>query len=178
MILFWVISAFGVKRDIKGGAWWRSAWVRVGVLLFVAGALADASALRHFTFHFGVLERFGASGAFAYFGALLVVLGISLAIWARVYLGRNWSPAPALKENHELVTTGPYEMIRHPIYTGILLAMLGSGIVTAPWFVTFFVGSVIFAWRVQKEEALMMKEFPDQYPVYKKKTWALVPFIY
>ncbi len=104
--------------------------------------------------------------------------GVLLAVWARAHLGRNWSPAPALKENHELVTTGPYALLRHPIYTGVILAVLGSALVSPPWFITLIIVIAIFAWRTQVEERIMMKEFPKDYAEYRKHTWRLVPYVW
>ncbi|HEX8994105.1 MAG TPA: isoprenylcysteine carboxylmethyltransferase family protein, partial [Candidatus Paceibacterota bacterium] len=118
------------------------------------------------------------SAPLAVFGVLLCVFGIGYAIWARWHLGKNWSPAPALKEKHELVTSGPYRYVRHPIYTGTLIAALGSGIADPYWFFMFALMLVMFVRRVFVEERLMMQEFPEQYPQYKKHTWALIPWVW
>jgi protein-S-isoprenylcysteine O-methyltransferase Ste14 len=83
------------------------------------------------------------------------------------------------KQDPELVTSGPYRYIRHPIYTGILLAALGSSIsVSIFWLVFFVISGVYFIYSANVEEKLMMKEFPKTYPTYKAKTKMLIPFIF
>jgi protein-S-isoprenylcysteine O-methyltransferase len=111
-------------------------------------------------------------------GSMLCVAGIALAIWARLHLGRNWSPAPALKEGHELVTSGPYRLVRHPIYTGILTALLGSSLVSIAALIALVVVGAMFIWRVGAEEKLMMQQFPNEYPQYKRNTRALIPYVW
>ena len=112
-------------------------------------------------------------------GVILCAAGIAIAIWARVYLGRNWSGTPSIKEGHELVTSGPYRFVRHPIYTGMILAFLGSALVAGIiWSVVFLFFTINFLYRIPVEERYMTQLFPDQYPEYKKKTRALVPFIW
>lgn len=183
-ILFWTVSSFGIKRDISRSPWQRLWWLRVTIVTVVLGWLWATSLLGRLT-HYGVPANVlgihhlsPAYAPLAAIGALLCVLGIALAIWARVHLGRNWSPAPALKEGHELVTSGPYRLIRHPIYTGILMALFGTALASTGWFLIFFIVSIVFIRRVYVEEGLMMKQFLKQYPEYKQRTWALVPFVW
>ncbi|HUO50096.1 MAG TPA: isoprenylcysteine carboxylmethyltransferase family protein [Candidatus Paceibacterota bacterium] len=176
-ILYWVISAFGVKRDVRTSPWRRWWWLRIAAICIVFGWLWGTSrwgkALHYVGFFSGPTREI-----LAPIGALLTILGIGIAIWARVHLGRNWSPVPTLKEEHELVTSGPYKLIRHPIYTGILLAAFGSAIVTPTWLIVFVIILVMFVWRVHVEERLMLQQFPTQYPEYKKRTWALIPYVW
>jgi len=148
------------------------------VLVFViVGWLWGASSFGRATSHLWISNA-SVVGPLAAVGAVLCVLGIGIAVWARVYLGRNWSPAPALKHGHELVTSGPYTLVRHPIYTGVILAVLGSTLASPQWLIIFFLITGMFIWRVHVEEALMLKQFPNQYPEYKKRTWALIPYIW
>lgn len=175
-ILYWISSAFGIKRDVSRAGWWRGWWVRI---LIVTAVLALWSRHGGSGLHLGTaLSTSTGNTAVAALGAVLCTLGIALAIWARAHLGRDWSPVPALKEDHALVTSGPYSFLRHPIYTGMLLATLGSGLVVPVWLVVFLATSAMFLWRIRVEENLMLKEFPNEYPAYKKRTWALVPFIF
>jgi protein-S-isoprenylcysteine O-methyltransferase Ste14 len=82
------------------------------------------------------------------------------------------------KQNPELVVTGPYAFVRHPIYGGILLALLGSTIgLGILWLVPLVLGGVYLVYAAKREEKLMLEQFPDQYPAYMKRTRMLVPFI-
>jgi protein-S-isoprenylcysteine O-methyltransferase len=85
----------------------------------------------------------------------------------------------SLKTGHELVTTGPYRLVRHPIYAGILTAVLGSTLVAGGfWLVLFLVAAPFFVYSAKTEERLMMQQFPETYPDYKKRTYALIPFVW
>jgi protein-S-isoprenylcysteine O-methyltransferase Ste14 len=111
-------------------------------------------------------------------GVALCVLGIAIAIWARIYLGRNWGMPMTLKQDPELVTTGPYSYVRHPIYTGMLLAMLGSALATnLLWLVILICLGAYFIYSALQEQKIMLKEFPDAYPAYMKRTKMLIPFV-
>jgi protein-S-isoprenylcysteine O-methyltransferase Ste14 len=117
--------------------------------------------------------------AFAVAGLLLTMLGCAFAIWARLTLGSNWSSMPDVKQSHELVTTGPYALVRHPIYSGLLLALAGSVAASG-------VGGIVLVWallaisyalKFRQEERLMMETFPDAYPEYRKRIKAIIPGI-
>lgn len=112
-------------------------------------------------------------------GLILDVAGLAFFVWARQRLGRNWSQTVSAKEGHELVTSGPYRYIRHPMYTGGFIACLGSAIVAGGAFVFLlvFLGA-IFLWRVGAEDKLMEQQFPNEYPDYKKRTKAVIPFVW
>jgi protein-S-isoprenylcysteine O-methyltransferase Ste14 len=111
-------------------------------------------------------------------GLALFVLGLALAVWARVYLGRNWGMPMSQKADPELVTTGPYSSVRHPIYTGFILAMIGTAIaVSWYWLVVVIVIGAYFLYSAVVEERTMARLFPDSYPQYKRSTKMLVPFI-
>ena len=106
--------------------------------------------------------------------------GLAFAIWARHTLGRNWSGNPTVKEGHELVETGPYRLVRHPIYTGFLLAIAGTGIGRGQVRQLFIFGTAfVLLWaKLRIEESLMLRQFPQTYPGYMKRTKALVPFLF
>lgn len=164
-LIVWACSSVGVKRDVKKLDWWYS---------FFTFAIATSLALVGLYY----LPLVPSTGIQGYFGVGFAALGIGLAIWARWHLGKNWSPAPALKAHHELVTSGPYHFIRHPIYTGLLLALLGSSIVSLPWVFILVGAGLLFIRRVGMEEHLMLQQFPQQYPAYQKQTKALLPLIW
>ena len=180
-ILFWSVSAFNVKRDIDRdrNPWRRLAWLRIVIFVVIIIFLLNRTSLAKLTYYWGSFRSFHSNFTFALLGAILCVLGIALAVWARVHLGRNWSSHPNLKEDHELITSGPYQLVRHPIYTGISAAMLGTAFVFPAWRTLFFVAAFfIFIWRIKVEEDIMTKQVPNQYPEYKKRTWALVPWVW
>jgi len=136
----WGVSAFNVKRDIRGGYGniWQHLWllrlvVAAIVLLFVAARIATGTA--HFTNSRLIFSRviFPQSTVIGWTAAVLSVIGVGFAIWARAHLGRNWSSRPATKEHHELVTTGPYAYVRHPIYTGIILMAFATALTGSIW---------------------------------------------
>ena len=111
-------------------------------------------------------------------GASVVLLGVGLAVYARIYLGRNWGMPMSRKEEPELVTGGPYAFVRHPIYTGIVLAMLGSAIgESVIWVVMLTVFAPYFVYSARREEQLIREQFPAQYPDYMRRTKMIVPFV-
>jgi len=118
---------------------------------------------------------------FGIIGVIISVTAVAFAIWARIELGTNWSGAViTLKEDHKLITSGPYKFVRHPIYTGYFLATLGTAFTLgtiASYLATLmiFLGFLI---RMNKEESLMTAQFPKEYPEYKKQSKKILPFIW
>ena len=111
-------------------------------------------------------------------GALITAIGLLFAIWARVEIGRNWSGTVTIKRDHELIFSGPYALVRHPIYTGLILAFIGSAIARGQWRGVFAV-VVIWAslWRkFRVEERWMIERFGKQYAAYRRRVPAIVPF--
>jgi len=170
-ILYWAISAIGVKKNIHNNEWRRNVGIRILLVVLVIIALQFSSFWRFFGYQSNFIVQL--------IGVALCVLGMVFAVWARWHLGKNWSGTPSIKENHELVTSGPYRFVRHPIYTGMLVALLGSaftgGVV---WLAIFIIFCVNFLYRVPLEERYMMQIFPQEYPEYKKKTKILIPFLW
>lgn len=116
----------------------------------------------------------------AAFGILVAVSGVCFAIWARRHLGGNWSGRIMLKKGHTLVTTGPYSIVRHPIYTGIAGFALGGFVALGDIFGLFvLLGTLICCFlRIKAEERLMQENFGKEYVDYKKRTKTFIPFIY
>jgi protein-S-isoprenylcysteine O-methyltransferase Ste14 len=112
-------------------------------------------------------------------GAVFVVVGLLFTVWARVHLGRNWSGIITLKEDHELITSGPYRIVRHPIYTGLLLAFLGQAIAWGEWRGLVVMPIAVWAfWRkLRLEERWMLEQFGDKYRAYRQRVAALIPFL-
>ena len=113
-------------------------------------------------------------------GAVIAAGGLLFAIWARGYLGGNWSGTVTLKQGHELVTHGPYAIVRHPIYTGLLLGLAGTAVARAEWRGVLAVALVFFSlWRKLKlEERWMGETFGAAYEDYRRGTRALAPFLF
>jgi protein-S-isoprenylcysteine O-methyltransferase len=107
----------------------------------------------------------------------LTALGIALAIWARFYIGENWSSAVTIKVGHQLIRTGPYALVRHPIYSGLLLAMIGTALARRePRGLLAFVLLWLGFWiKSRMEEGFMRKTFGPEYEEYSRSTGALIP---
>ena len=111
------------------------------------------------------------------FAVCLTAAGIAFAIWARFYLGQNWSSAVTIKVGHELIRSGPYAWVRHPIYTGILIGLFGTALALGKprafiAVVLFFLGFWI---KSRMEERFMVRVFGEQYVDYSRATGALIP---
>lgn len=112
-------------------------------------------------------------------GVVMCAAGLGCLVVARQELGRNWSQTVSAKEDHELITSGPYRYVRHPMYTGGLLACLGSAITCGgPFVFLLLLLGALFLWRVGAEDRLMVRQFPDAYPDYMRRTKALIPFVW
>jgi protein-S-isoprenylcysteine O-methyltransferase Ste14 len=125
-------------------------------------------------------ERFLPLSAWPFWtGAVLTAGGLLFAIWARHRLGKNWSGVVTVKEDHELITTGAYAIVRHPIYTGLLFAFAGSAIAIGEWRGVLAV--VIVLWsllrKLRFEERWMREQFGERYETYSRRVPALVPFV-
>jgi protein-S-isoprenylcysteine O-methyltransferase Ste14 len=116
--------------------------------------------------------------AFQPAGLVLVAGGVFIACWARHTLGRNWSVAPQLKHEHEFVQSGPYRHVRHPIYSGLLLAFLGTTVMIGEWraLLAFAIVLASFAYKYRVEERLLQRHFGDRYRRYAARTGALLPW--
>jgi protein-S-isoprenylcysteine O-methyltransferase Ste14 len=110
-------------------------------------------------------------------GAALTLIGLLFTVWARVYLGRNWSGVASVKSDHELVTGGPYALVRHPIYTGLLLAFIGSALAVGELRGVLAVSLALIAiiHRIVVEEQFMRQQFGAAYAAYAQRVPALVP---
>lgn len=177
LFAYWMVAAIGAKRNAGTRQRWTASGFRLGMLMLIVLALRMIPVVR------GSLQSAQAYVA----GSLLIgavgvafcALGIGLALWARVHLGRNWGMPMSTKESPELVTTGPYAFVRHPIYTGILLAMLGSALgENAFWVLPLVAFGAYFVYSARREEELMTERFPEQYPAYMQRTNMLLPRIF
>ncbi|HKT60635.1 MAG TPA: isoprenylcysteine carboxylmethyltransferase family protein [Gemmatimonadales bacterium] len=173
-LTYWWYSARDVKRTIQPEPF-RSqlkhrAPLIVGILCFAAPRWMPRP----------LTARFVPQGLYLpALGTLMLALGLGFAVWARRHLGRNWSAHVVVKEDHALIRTGPYRYVRHPIYTGILFAMLGMALAIGEWraLVGFVAMVLSFAIKSQHEEGRMRETFPE-YADYARRTAALIPLVY
>lgn len=177
LVAYWAISAINAKRNISGGwAWRREIGLRLGILAlaFLVWRIWGNTHVLRIARPYMVNTNLAAG----FVGAGFCVLGAGIAIWARVHLGKNWGMPMSRKANPQLVTSGPYAYVRHPIYSGIILAVLGSAIGNSVlWVIPLILLGSYFVYSAQQEEKLMGALFPDTYSAYVKRTKALIPFI-
>ncbi|MGH9127005.1 MAG: methyltransferase family protein [Acidimicrobiales bacterium] len=166
--LYWLVAAISVKKGRV--AWSRHLRIRAVIVVIVI-LLLRSGAFRHH----GLNTDLGRAGL----GLILFPLGLALAIWARVHIGRNWGAPMTQKEEPELVTSGPYHLVRHPIYSGILIAGVGTAVALSwLWLAGVALAGVYFVYSATVEERYMTEKFPDAYPVYKRSTKMLLPFVF
>jgi protein-S-isoprenylcysteine O-methyltransferase Ste14 len=177
LIAYWAIAAGSAKRSIGGArAWWREIGLSLVVLVLIL--LAWRISVFIHAWRNPWLHAVNTSLLLGLVGSAFCALGVGLAIAARVRLGQNWGMPMSRKENPELVSTGPYALVRHPIYAGILLAMLGSTIGQSIfWLQPLILFGIYFIYSARREEKLLTEQFPEQYPAYMYKTKMLVPFL-
>lgn len=113
-------------------------------------------------------------------GLLMVLFGIAFSIWARLQLGGNWSGAVTIKEGHTLVCRGPYTIVRHPIYSGLLLALLGVALIVGEVRCLLGVGVLFLSFwlKSRMEERFMLEQFDGDYRHYQQKVKALIPYVF
>lgn len=113
-------------------------------------------------------------------GLAVEALGLAMAIWARRHLGRNWSGEITIKVDHQLIRTGPYRLLRHPIYTGLLAMYAGATLVTGEWLGAIGLALALFAYarKIRLEEANLRTAFGAEYEDYRRASWALVPGLF
>ena len=173
---YWVWSARRVKKPTQTEpfikrfvAYWLP--LLVAVLLLGPGEWFGHTLLREqFVPHSTVVESIGLS---------LCIFGAALAIWSRHILGRNWSGTVQLKQDHELIERGPYRLIRHPIYSGLLLLFTGNAVMVGDWRGILAI-AIVFAsfWRkLRLEEQWLSGHFGETYRLYVQRTKALVPSV-
>ena len=169
---YWFFAAVGAKRPAKkenpGERFMHIAFMALGFFMFYGGA-----------FRLGLLgRRFLPDELWiAWAGAAITLLGVLFAIWARFTIGKEWSAEVQIKEGHQLIRTGPYAHIRHPIYTGILLALCGTAIAIGEYrailgLVLFLVG---FTRKAKKEERFLAGEFGPAFDEHRRHTGFFLP---
>jgi protein-S-isoprenylcysteine O-methyltransferase Ste14 len=172
--LIWLIASLSVKRTSRRedplSRLWNTAPLWLAALL-----LASQRIWPDF-----LTERFPPWGLpLTVIGIVLLLAGLGFAIWARYHIGRNWSGVVTVKQDHALIRSGPYALVRHPIYSGLLLAIVGTAMARGNAAAIIAIALVLFAFlrRVAVEEKWMTETFGPAYDDYRATTPALVPFL-
>ena len=173
-VVFWIVMARGGKtvaeRETLFSRVSHYGPLAVAVYLFVApDNLVPVLNARFAPESLGLVQL----------GAALTIVGVAFAVWARLRLAGNWSSDVTLKHDHELIVDGPYRWVRHPIYTGVLLALVGTGLAIGEWRAPVAVVLAGVAWwrKLTIEEIVMRRQFGDAYIRYAERTRALIPFV-
>jgi len=169
---FWLVSAFRVKRT-KAREKSADRLITLAVVI-TAYLLLFSRWLRIGWLGVRFLPQ---EDWIAYAGIVLSCLGTAIAIWARYSLGQYWSARVTLKEGHQLIRNGPYAWVRHPIYTGMLVAGVGTALVVGEWRGVLAIALLVAAHsrKARREERMLTLEFGDQYTAYRQSTGFLFP---
>jgi protein-S-isoprenylcysteine O-methyltransferase Ste14 len=173
LLLYWVISARSVKATEERtggiGGYWHYVFATLAFLLLQRLPVYPLS-----------IPLLGHSVAIDILSSVCAIGGLSIALAARRTLAGNWSGSVTFKRDHTLITTGIYRYMRHPIYTGILLMFVGTALLvgTLGAVLGFLILLVTFWLKLKQEEALMEQHFPKDYPEYKRRVKALIPYVF
>lgn len=172
---YWLVSAWKTRNPVKRrqprlmlflyGFVWVIIWVFLAYW-FLPGLLAE--------------QIVPDSPWAAVAGLIITAAGLGFAVWARVHLGKNWSGMPLIHEHHTLTRTGPYRYVRHPIYSGITLGLLGTAIGTGYVivFTCLILVFVLFVMKSHMEEKFLEEEFGEDYVTYRREVKALIPYVF
>jgi protein-S-isoprenylcysteine O-methyltransferase len=173
--VYWMISSLSVKKSVKKQSGSQRA-VYIFCLLLAFSLLFE----NHLHFAFLYEPLLPQNGYWKITGMVLCAAGLAFALTARIYLGRNWSGRITIKENHELIQSGPYRITRNPIYSGFLLAFTGCsmslGLVKGYLGIPLLLACLLI--KISKEELYMQETFGETWRVYRNRVKCLVPGIY
>ena len=168
----WMLAALRTKRTAQRVDWGRS-------LTYVIPVVLGFSLMFNDRWHLAWLDSriLPKTQELAVAAIALTLAGMAFAGWARVHLGRNWSSAPMIKEQHQLIRSGPYRLVRHPIYTGLLIALAGTFLANGKVRGALSVLVVWLGFDIKRriEEEFMVQIFGQQYEDYRRSTGALFP---
>jgi protein-S-isoprenylcysteine O-methyltransferase Ste14 len=169
---YWVVMAFAANRTIERGGFlgYRVVTIVLTIGLVLAARLVGLSSNAQ------LWQTPLAAGALT---DCIVAAGAAFTVWARITLGRNWSAEVTFKQDHELIESGPYGLVRHPIYTGLIAMALGTAInyghVLGFTLLIGLCGGLW--WKARQEEQIMSRHFPAAYAAYKARVHAIIPFV-
>lgn len=172
LIVYWVISAFRVRKNKKAepmGSRLAVSFVAIGIFEFLFRSRLTSGMLQN-----GFMPDIPAVRDL---GIVLLWGGVAFAIWARYHIGEYWSARVAIKEDHRVIDSGPYAHVRHPIYSGVLLGLIGTALAVGNWraVIVFVVISIVLFLKARAEEKLLTEQLGDSYVEYKKRTGMLIP---
>jgi protein-S-isoprenylcysteine O-methyltransferase len=158
------------KRGSRGSGLWVIISLVIGITfgLNMPGLAPMFNIQSHFAVYF-------------VFGIVLIWAGMLFRLWSIQTLGNLFSTRLIIQERHELITKGPYKYLRNPSYTGALITFVGFGFGVGNWLsatVLLFTALITYAWRIRVEERMLLEAFGRAYEDYKKRTWALIPFVW
>lgn len=173
----WVVTALSAKKAVRRESWIPGLAHRVPLIIACllifsqnGGRVAPALALQVLPPELSTLVG----------GIGLELAGVGLAIWARVHLGAMWSSAVTLKSGHKLIQTGPYALVRHPIYTGVLIALVGTAVMigTLQAFLSLPMFALSLILKLSQEDRLMAETFGAEHAAYRRRVRRLIPFVW
>lgn len=173
-LAIWAIGATRTKQTTRLESVWSQVEVRAltvaGIILFIIPGTGVGWLGR---------QLLPDSALLAYAAVALTFIGIAFAVWARFVLGSNWSALVTIKKDHELIQRGPYALARHPIYSGVLLALVGSALNVdqVRGLIAWALMLAGFWLKSRTEEGFMIQQFGDQYRRYRREVKALIPFV-
>ncbi|MEJ2368428.1 MAG: isoprenylcysteine carboxylmethyltransferase family protein [Acidobacteriota bacterium] len=173
-VVYWWAAAGNVKSNDRH----EPAFSRILRLVCIVAAIVLLAWPRLPFFDLD-LQLLPSSPVWFWTGAVVTAAGLLFAVWARHMLGGNWSQAVTVKEDHQLVTNGPYALVRHPIYTGFLFGFLGCALARGElrgFAAVILVFAVLFQ-KLRLEEKWLGGEFGDDYAAYRRRVRALLPFL-
>lgn len=175
LAFIWLVLAFATKpthqKQSYKSRFWQAGVVVLGVFLVFSENPVFASI---------DVRLFRESMPVVFTGFAITIAGLAFAIWARLVLGANWSGTVTIKEDHALIQRGPYRIVRHPIYTGLLMALFGTAVIHG--YLRNFAGIAVtgfgFWLKILTEESFMVQRFGDTYLRYRQQVRALIPFVF
>lgn len=169
--IYWLAAASRAKTSRPGTVRGGFAEVRIGIAILILAVVRTPLLREHsLTVHNALVQSVGLA---------IFLLGLATAVWARVFLGTNWGVPMSQRVEPDLVTSGPYRYVRHPIYSGVLLALVGTALASSLyWLVAVGLVGAYFVYSATVEERAMTDQFPTQYPGYMRRTRMLIPFVF
>jgi protein-S-isoprenylcysteine O-methyltransferase Ste14 len=176
VITYWFISGLSVKKLKNQESFFKrfvQYWLPLIIAIILLGPgewFGDSLLRENFVPHSDLVGNIG---------LVFCVIGAFIACWSRYLLGKNWSLSVQRKENHELIQNGIYKLLRHPIYTGLLLLFIGNMIIVGDYrgIIAVLLVFISFWFKLLKEEKLLIETFGNQYTEYKNGTKALIPYL-